>query len=244
VIEVVKGDDVSLWFGCTTRYYFDKTMESLQSILNKMNMNFDIIDKDDNRNSCCASTLWGIGFTENAENNRSKIEPVIKSKTENGSQLVSPCPGCTQVFNKKFEFDSKAQHVTQFLSKNLDNLKMENQKILTVTYHDSCHLAKGLGVVEEPRNIIKKIPNLKFKELSYNGENGLCCGSGGGLRAFNKELADSMSSLIVQEAESLGADMIITACPFCERSLNFGKEKIGSEIEVKNLLSLVDDHLN
>jgi Fe-S oxidoreductase len=52
-----------------------------------------------------------------------------------------------------------------------------------------------------------------------------------------------MSSLIVKEAESLGAAMIITACPFCERSLNFGKEIAGSEIEVVNLLVLLDEHL-
>jgi Fe-S oxidoreductase len=50
--------------------------------------------------------------------------------------------------------------------------------------------------------------------------------------------------LIIKEAESLGASMIITACPFCERSLNFGVEAAGANIEVKNLLTLVDEHLN
>lgn len=237
------SNDVSLWFGCTTRYYFENTMKSLKSIIHKMNMNFDVIDKDNNQNTCCASTLWGIGFIDSAEDNRSRMEPIIKSKTENGSKLVSPCPGCTQVFNKKYEFDTKVQHITQFLSENLDKMKLKNDKPITVTYHDSCHLAKGLGIVDEPRTLIKSIPNLEFKELSSHGEDALCCGSGGGLRALNKELADSMSSLIVKEAQSLGVQMIITACPFCERSLNFGKELIGSDIEVRNLLTLLDEHL-
>jgi heterodisulfide reductase subunit D len=235
--------DVSLWYGCTTRYYFENTMKSLESILDKMNLKFDVIDKDDNKNSCCASTLWGIGFTENADDNKKKMEPIIMSKTENGSKLVSPCPGCTQVFNKKYDFDFKVQHVTQFLSENLDKMKLENDKTITVTYHDSCHLAKGLGIIDEPRKLIKSIPNLEFKELSYTRENALCCGSGGGLRALNKDLADSMSSLIVKEAQSLGVQMIITACPFCERSFSFGKELIGSDIEVRNLLTLLDEHL-
>lgn len=237
------GNKVELWYGCTTRYYFDDTMKSLESILEKMNINYDVIDKDENFNSCCASTLWGIGLTKYAEENRSKMEPVIKSKTENGTQLVSPCPGCTQVFSKKYELNLKPLHITQFLSQNLDKMKIENDKPITVTYHDSCHLAKGLGVIEEPRRILKSIPNLKFKELSNTGENALCCGSGGGLRALNKDLADSMSSLIVKEAQALGASVIVSACPFCERSLNFGRDLIGAELEVKNLLTLLDEHL-
>jgi Fe-S oxidoreductase len=218
-------------------------MKALQSVLKKINLKFQVIDENENQNSCCASTLWGIGLLEVAEQNKAKMEPVLKSRSKSDSQVVSPCPGCTLTFSKRYDLDKKPLHVTQFLSRNLDKMKFENQNPITVTYHDSCHLAKGLGVVEEPRSIIKKIPNLKLKELSFNGENGLCCGSGGGLRALNKNLADSMSSLIIKEAVSLGASMIITACPFCERSLNFGKEVAGADIGVKNLLSLVDEHL-
>jgi Fe-S oxidoreductase len=246
VIEMAEpdnGNSVKLWHGCTTRYYFDNTMKSLSSILEKMNLKFDVIDKDDNQNSCCASTLWGIGLTDIAEENKAKMQPLIKSKIEGDSQLVSPCPGCTQIFTKMYDLDKTPLHVTQFLSQNLDKMKFVNPNPITVTYHDSCHLAKGLGIVKEPREILNKIPNLKFKELSYHGENALCCGSGGGLRALNKDLADSMSSLIIKEAQSLGASVIITACPFCERSLNFGRDLIGADIEVVNLLTLMDDRL-
>jgi Fe-S oxidoreductase len=237
------GIKIELWFGCTTRYYFDKTVESIKSILKKMNLNFQVIDENENQNSCCASTLWGIGLSEIAEENRAKMEPVIKSNLEGESQLVSPCPGCTQVFTKMYELEKPALHVTQFLSQNIDKMKFVNEKPLVVTYHDSCHLAKGLGVVEEPRKILNKIPSLRLKELSYHGKEALCCGSGGGLRALNKDLADSMSSLIVKEAQSLGSSAIVTACPFCERSFNFGRDHISADIEVVNILSLVNDKL-
>jgi hypothetical protein len=64
------------------------------------------------------------------------------------------------------------------------------------------------------------------------------------LRAGNKELADSMSSLIVREALALGSSMIVTACPFCERSFCEGRDLIEADIEVRNLLTLVDEHLS
>jgi Fe-S oxidoreductase len=241
--ESSNGNKVKLWMGCTTRFYFENTIKSIRSIMDKLNMEYEIIDEDNNQYSCCASTLWGIGLNQYAEENRSKMEPLINTKIKNGIKLVSPCPGCTQVFNKKYDLETKPLHITQFLSENLDNMKFQNHEPITVTYHDSCHLAKGLGVVEEPRRIIEKIPGLTLKELSAHGEEALCCGSGGGLRAHNKELADSMSSLIVKEAQSLGAHMIISACPFCERSLNFGRDLIEADIEVRNLLTIMDESL-
>lgn len=241
--EKEKNAEISIWLGCTTRFYFEDTIKSLKSILKKLDIDYKIIDEEDYKYSCCASTLLGIGLYEQAEENRDKIEPVVKKIIEKRTPLISPCPGCTQVFSKKYELNSKSQHITQFLFDNLDKMKLENKIPLEVTYHDSCHLARGLDIVEEPRRILSKIPNLNLNELSHCKKETLCCGSGGGLRAANKELADTMSSLIVREAAYLGSSMIVTACPFCERSFLLGRDLVEADIEVKNLLTLVDEHL-
>lgn len=238
-----KNNPVHLWLGCTTRFYFEDTVKSIKSIFKKLNIDYEILDEEENKYSCCASTLWGIGLNEYAENNRSKLEPILKKQMENEYQVISPCPGCTQIFNKKFHFDSKPKHITQFLFDNLEIMKFENTEQVQVSYHDSCHLARGLGVIEEPRAILQKIPNLTLKELSGYGEKALCCGSGGGMRAYNRDLADSMSSLIVEEAISLGSSAIVTACPFCERSFIEGRNLLNPDFKVRNLLSIVDEYL-
>ncbi len=238
-----KNKPVYLWLGCTTRFYFEDTVKSIKSIFEKLKIDYKILDGEENKYSCCASTLWGIGLNEYAEDNRSRLEPIFKKQMENGVQVVSPCPGCTQIFSKKFGFDPKPKHITQFLFDNLESMKFENPEPVQVSYHDSCHLARGLEVIEEPRAILQKIPNLTLEELSSCGEKALCCGSGGGLRAYNKDLADSMSSLIVEEAFSLGSTMIVTACPFCERSFNEGRNLLGKNIEIKNFLGIVDKYL-
>jgi len=237
-----KNKHVYLWLGCTTRFYFEDTVKSIKSIFKKLNIDYEILDEEENEFSCCASTLWGIGLNEYAESNRSKLENVLKKRMESG-YFVSPCPGCTQIFNKKFTFDSKPKHITQFLFDNLEIIKFENTKPMQVSYHDSCHLARGLGVIKEPRAILQKIPNLTLKELSGYGEKALCCGSGGGMRAYNRDLTDSMSSLIVEEAISLGSSAIVTACPFCERSFIEGRNLLNADFEVRNLLSVVDEYL-
>ncbi len=238
-----RDHEVSLWFGCTTRFYFENIIKTVKSILKKLNVVYKVLDEDTNKYSCCASTLWGIGLEEFAESNKTKLEAILNQDYEKGAQLVSPCPGCTQIFNNKYDLYYKPQHITKYLYDNLDKLEFKNGPPIQVSYHDSCHLAKGLGIIEEPRKILQKIPNLKLSELSHYGENALCCGSGGGMRAYNKELADSMSSLIVQDALSLGSTTLVSACPFCERSFNLGRDLIGANIEVINLLTLVDKQL-
>lgn len=238
-----KNKNVHLWLGCTTRFYFEDTVKSIKSIFEKLNIDYEILDEEENKYSCCASTLWGIGLNEYAEDNRSKLEHILKKQMKNAGQVVSPCPGCTQIFNKKFDFDPKPKHITQYLFDNLESMKFENTEPIQASYHDSCHLARGLGVIEEPRAILQKIPNITLKELSSWGEKALCCGSGGGMRAYNKDLADSMSSLIVEEAISLGSSAIITACPFCERSFIEGRNLLGRNIQVKNFLWIVNEYL-
>lgn len=243
-MTLTKSEAINLWLGCTTRYYFEDTVRSIKSIFERLDIDYKILDEDENRYSCCASTLWGIGLNEYAQENRSKVEGILKNEMGDSTQMISPCPGCSGVFKRKYELAQEPRHIVEFLFDNLDAMKFEDGKPFVVTYHDSCHLARGLGVIAEPRRILEKIPNLELKELSYTGENALCCGSGGGMRAYNKDLADSMSSLILEEAISLGSQKIVTACPFCERSFNFGREMLEADIEVKNLLSLVDEHLN
>jgi len=241
--EEGENHPVYIWLGCTTRFYFEDTIKSIKSIFDKLNIDYEILDEEENRYSCCASTLWGIGLNEYAESNRTKVEKIIKERMEGGSEIISPCPGCARIFKIKYNFDPKPRHITEFLFDNLDKMNFINKTPLQVSYHDSCHLAKGLGVIEEPRAILKKIPNLTLKELSGSGEKALCCGSGGGMRAYNKDLADSMSSLIVEEAISLGSSAIVTACPFCERSFIEGRNLLNADFKVRNLLSVVDEYL-
>ena len=38
---------------------------------------------------------------------------------------------------------------------------------MKVTYHDPCHLARGQGIKDAPRNIIEMIPGVEFEEMKY-----------------------------------------------------------------------------
>ena len=72
-----------------------------------------------------------------------------------------------------------------------------------------------------PRAIMAAIPGLELKEMYRIGENSLCCGAGGGVKAQYPDFAWNAAKDRVDEAAATGADIILTACPFCE--LNLGQ---------------------
>ncbi|MFC2067568.1 sulfate reduction electron transfer complex DsrMKJOP subunit DsrK [Chloroflexota bacterium] len=95
---------------------------------------------------------------------------------------VSPVTG-TKFENSK---STKMVHICEFTSDLIYNNKLQldptrNDK-WKVTFHDSCNTARGMGLLEEPRYVIKNVCN-NFYEMPDNTirERTFCCGSGAGL---------------------------------------------------------------
>jgi [DsrC]-trisulfide reductase subunit K len=97
---------------------------------------------------------------------------------------VSPITG-TKFENAK---STKMVHITEFTADLIrhNKLKLDPSRNdnLKITFHDSCNTARGMGILEEPRYIIKNVCN-HFHEMPENTirEQTFCCGSGSGLNA-------------------------------------------------------------
>ncbi|UCF07351.1 MAG: hypothetical protein JSW28_06765, partial [Thermoplasmata archaeon] len=210
---------VTLWVGCTSRRYLEDTVRSFEKILSHLGKTFEIIDDTDD--ACCGSVLYGTGQEAEANTNMEKIDKLLTDKSV--EDMVTMCSGCMKTFGERYTFRKTnplktAKHVSQFLVENLDKLHFKNDEPMVVTYHDPCHLGRHMSIMEEPRTMIRAVPKVTLKEMRHNLEGSFCCGSGGGVRAYNRDMADSASALRVLEAKATGARYLITACPFCERS--------------------------
>src|SRR5262249_2772139 len=83
-----------------------------------------------------------------------------------------------------------------------------------VVFHDPCYLGRYRNVYEEPRRVIGRSAQVIEPERSR--ERSFCCGAGGGQMFLGEEKGERVNVNRVKELVGTGADVIGTACPFCQ----------------------------
>ena len=95
------------------------------------------------------------------------------------------------------------------------------------------------GIYDAPRNVLKSIPGLKLAEMERIREYAWCCGAGGGCGEAYPKLASRTAGERVTEALSTGAEAIVTACPWCERSFTSAEGENGVKMQTIDITRLV-----
>jgi len=95
------------------------------------------------------------------------------------------------------------------------------------------------GIYDAPRNILKKIPGLKLVEMERIREYAYCCGAGGGVKSAFPEMALNTAKIRIEEAEDTGAEVIVSACPFCSTNLQDGINSRGSNLKYYDISELL-----
>ncbi len=107
---------------------------------------------------------------------------------------------------------------------------------LVVTYHDPCHASRGQGLVDEPRDILRALPNVEFRDMP---EADWCCGGAGSYALSHYELSRQVLDRKMENAASTGADLLVTSCPACIVHLAYGLRLRGLPMRVCHLSELI-----
>ena len=99
--------------------------------------------------------------------------------------------------------------------KQLQKVKSANKKI-RVTYHDPCHLKRGLNTYLEPREILKSLPMVDFVEMESPDA---CCGGAGGFNLKHYDLSLQIGKRKAESIKRTGADVVVTGCPSCQMQI-------------------------
>jgi glycolate oxidase iron-sulfur subunit len=112
---------------------------------------------------------------------------------------------------------------------------------LKVTYHDPCHLKRGMGVFKEPRKLLKSLPHVEFVEMEGADR---CCGGSGtfGLKFYDMSM--DIGRFKADAIKKSGADVVVTACPSCQLQLADALNRHGYDIPVLHTADLVDAALS
>jgi Fe-S oxidoreductase len=95
------------------------------------------------------------------------------------------------------------------------------------------------GIYDPPRDVLKSIPGLELVEMERIREYAWCCGAGGGVTEAYPEFSSWTAAERIAEAESTGAEAIVSACPWCERNFIDSIRANGQKMKVYDVIELV-----
>jgi len=242
-----EGMEVLYFPGCYPSYdpRLKKVARATANILNKAGVDFGILGPQEN---CCGESIRKTGnerlFKHLAREN-------IKTFIENGvKKILVSSPHCYHTFKNEYpEFmvEFEVVHISQYLFQLINEGRLELNKEYgkKVTYHDPCYLGRHNGIYDEPREALKKIPDLELIEMPDSRVDSLCCGGGGGRIWMETPKGERFSDLRLEQAKGLGAEVLVTACPYCitnfeESRLNLEYEK---DLEIKDITEIIQESM-
>jgi succinate dehydrogenase/fumarate reductase iron-sulfur protein len=237
--------DVLCFVGCMSSYdeRNQETAKALAHLLRRSGIEFATLG---NEEWCCGDHILRLGekglFELLAEHNLSLF------KKYDFHRIVTISPHCYHTFKNDEPYTTQLTtdvwHYTQLLAEAIEDKRLRPVKAITktVAYHDPCFLGKRSGLYNEPRNILRAIPDLHLVELRRNKENSFCCGGGAG-RVWTEEATPENRPSVarIKEALELGVEVVATACPFCVTTLEDAIKVLDVEnkIAVKDISELV-----
>ncbi|MEW6349421.1 MAG: (Fe-S)-binding protein [Thermodesulfobacteriota bacterium] len=249
VRELEPGDSCEYLFFVDSCGSFDPRIQqisrSFARIMHKAGADFGILGKDESDSGNEVRRIGEEGlFEQIAEKN---IE-VLQERTF--KEIVAFDPHAFNAIRNDYPVTFPVLHASQLMARFLaaGKIKLGGDYLQgrTVTYHDPCYLGRHNSLYDEPRGVLNRIPGMRLKEMTRSRSRSFCC-SGGGLLLWyeNEEEKERMGVRRIRMAEEVGAQVVVTACPFCLINLEDAIKVTGNEgkIEVIDLVELVDRSL-
>jgi Fe-S oxidoreductase len=167
-------------------------------------------------------------------------------KASGVKRIVTADPHAFNALKHDYKDMPPVEHISQVIAKEVKagniefNPVQDESKIYT--YHDPCYLGRHNQVYGDPRDVLDAIPGLKRVEMKCSRDRSFCCGGGGLMLFYEPKEEQRMGVRRVQMAAEAGANVIVTACPFCMVNIEDAIKVAGLEGKMTaiDLAELVD----
>jgi Fe-S oxidoreductase len=186
---------------------------------------------------CCGRTLFEAGYREAFKEHVQEVWAVLGER-----EVVLPSAACARALTEwsrevGVEPQGPVVHITTYLARRLGPHVQAPQLPEAVTYHDPCHLGRGLGEYDAPRRLLTAALAGGVKDVQDSRERSDCCGGSGILPLTYPEIAKAMAMTRADELRQAGTGQVVTACPACRESLR------AAGLQVQDVAEVVDEWL-
>jgi len=248
--EVVKVPEatmrVAFFTGCMINYIYTDTGRAVINVL-KQNGVEVVIPALQN---CCGTPVRINGDYQTAkEMARANIDVLLKEEVD---VVVVACGTCGLSLKEEYAELLEDDPIYAEKAKKLGAMIKDFTELVVslagfedkmgclpikVTYHDPCHLVRGLKVKEQPRQIIRSIPGLTFEEMSKPDT---CCGSAGSFSLYHYELSTKINDHKVESIKQTDAEVLVTGCSACRMHIADGLNRQGVSVQVMHTAQLLE----
>ena len=235
---------VTLFIQCVVDSVFPKVGQSMVRILDRLGVSMDYPEDQ----TCCGQPAFNAGYRGEARAAAKRFIEIF----ENAETIVCPSGSCVDMVRNHyvdlFENDSvwldRARHVAaktfEFSEFLVDVLKVEDVGASfaeRVTYHDSCHLMRGIGVSRQPRALIEQVKGIDFVEM-HNADR--CCGFGGTFSFKYPGISTVILEEKVRNIEASGAGVVVGCDMGCLMNIQGMLNRKNININTMHIAELLD----
>ncbi len=210
-----RSQKVTLFIQCIIDGMFPEVGFAVVRIFEKLGIDVECPAEQ----TCCGQPAFNSGYRKEAKRAAEHFINVF----DDAEAIVCPSGSCVNMVRNHYPelfrddarllerakgIGTKTFEFTEYL---VDVLGIEDLGASyegRITYHDSCHLLRGLGVKEQPRKLIKKIRDAEFVEM-YDSDR--CCGFGGAFSVKYPEISAAILEDKIKNIISSNAD-VVTGC--------------------------------
>ncbi len=182
-VRVHERAEIGYYAGCTGCYEAQPMVRGDVIVLGAIKEPFTMLAPEEE--VCCGFPLFITGQWDMLEDLVKRLVSAYEAKGV--KLLLSSCPCCVNIMARDWPFLYKRdlpfriRHISQFVAEAMKSGRLKINKTLKerLIYHDPCYLSRGIGVIDEPRFVLRNIPGIELIEFERHGLNSRCCGAGG-----------------------------------------------------------------
>ncbi len=242
---------VYIFITCLVDTFFPEVGESMVKVLKELGVEVDFIEEQ----TCCGQPAYNGGYQDDAravaERFLSIFDKALNNDPNKDTYIVCPSGSCTSmvkvfyedIFKNSPELLNKVRFISEntfefseFLVKVLKTVDVGAEYKGVITYHDSCHLLRELKIKDGPRELIKSVKGVEFKEMELHDA---CCGFGG---TFSIKFPNVSVSMLDEKIECIlnsGADTLVSSDMGCLMNIGGALSRRNIPIKVMHLAELL-----
>jgi L-lactate dehydrogenase complex protein LldE len=233
---------VSLMVTCLGDLFFPEVGVSIVRLLRRLGATVDFPAGQ----TCCGLPLLNSGYRAEAAAAARRTVALFRGT----GPVVVPSGSCAWMVKHEYpalldepaargaaeDLARRTFELSQFLVDVLGVTQLQATVKGRLTYHDSCHLLRGLGEARAPRALLAGLRGVEVVELPGHDE---CCGFGGSFSVRLPEVSSAILERKLASVEATGADCVVACDAGCLLQLAGGLSRRGSRVRAVHLAEVL-----